>query len=199
MPKYAGNDGTCIDEAELEKILLEDSQKCHVPRTWQERQVAHGLAWEAERKSVHERLVSSQKYCAKACDKCFMPDNTARQAVRCHTCMLHLCFKCDFEKHSREPFHKRMFVSKTRNDVLLPTEFFDNWRRFEAGESKPAITFVMTITKIFVEVCVPCFIPPSCENCSETGTLSIMPNNQDAVVVTTQGSIWLIFTLIELV
>jgi hypothetical protein len=58
-----------------------------------------------------------------SCQNC---GNQKHQIVNCLDCNGLFCGNCDEHKHSSNPFHERVFFSKTRpGKQLLPTEYID--------------------------------------------------------------------------
>ncbi|XP_045023333.1 uncharacterized protein LOC116936194 [Daphnia magna] len=135
-------------------------------QTWQERQAI--AAWgRHDRRRIFTEYVSRQPLYHSKCDQCH--EDLDHCSVRCMTCKKHLCYQCDTNTHSGMPFHRRLFCSCDRLEILQPDHFID-------AEGN-------IITK---DVCVPCFVPHKCCDISCHGSMSLIPNITESIVVVTE-------------
>ncbi|XP_046642618.1 uncharacterized protein LOC124327667 [Daphnia pulicaria] len=150
---------------------LSDMQTRQQP-TWQEREAIR--AWgSTDRTRIFKELVSRQPLYHSKCDQCHLHLNAA--AVRCMTCKKHLCHKCDTGSHLTMPFHRRLLCSSDTLQILLPEHFID---------PKGNI--------IIKDVCVPCFVPHMCYNVECEGSMLLIPNLQESIVVVNESGRFLV-------
>ncbi|KAK4017496.1 hypothetical protein OUZ56_032909 [Daphnia magna] len=67
------------------------------------------------------------------------------------------------------PFHQRLFCSCDGLEVLQPDHFIDAERNI-----------------IKKDICVPCFVPHKCCDISCHGSMSLIPNVTESIVVVTE-------------
>lgn len=102
-------------------------------KTWQERQSEEQRKWEDERENVLNSFVENVGLIPNNCQKCL--SLLPHSAVRCRSCKKHLCWKCDFEVHSIEPFHLRSFINTEHQKWLNPSTFFyKDWNFIMKGD-----------------------------------------------------------------
>lgn len=129
-----------------------DDYKAKPKKTWQEVQVGHRLVCQADRPSVFEESISFKPHQERACEKCFSSCTLVNESVRCLTCVKHMCWQCDYERHSTDPFHRRLYVTKLVNEPMEPSLFFDiNW----TPKSKGYFHFKVLIK---VDLCSLCLL-----------------------------------------
>ncbi|XP_045028462.1 uncharacterized protein LOC116923942 [Daphnia magna] len=143
-----------------------DSMQIRRHQTWKERQAI--AAWgRHDRRRIFTEYVSRKPLYHSKCDQCH--EDLNHYSVRCMTCQKHLCYQCDTNTHSGMPFHRRLFCSCDRLEILQPDHFID-------AEGN-------IITK---DICVPCFVHHKCCDISCHGSMSLIPNVTESIVVVTE-------------
>lgn len=102
-------------------------------KTWQERSFENLENWDSIRNELHNLIIAKQIVTQSKCNYCHkikLPE----KAVFCETCNHELCWSCDYDIHSKNPFHNRIFVTKTVNEPMKNSVFFkEDWTKYLFG------------------------------------------------------------------
>ena len=114
----------------LNNLLLKNWKLCLTQKVLKKRQEGRLenqkwiLMW-SEKESV--ALESFKLYHSCMGFSCLNCGDQRNKKVNCLDCNELFCGNCDEQKHTSNPFHERVFFSKTRpGKQLLPTEFIDH-------------------------------------------------------------------------
>ena len=145
-----------------------------------------------DRTRIFKEIVSRQPLDHSKCDQCHYHLNAT--AVRCMTCKKHFCYECDEKFHLTMPFHRRLLCSSKTLKILQPEEFLDSEDSIikrgmginfnHSTRDKSLVLYCLQVFYIlFKDVCVPCFVPSNCFNLNCYGSISLVPNLQQSIVV----------------
>jgi hypothetical protein len=115
-------------------------------KSWKERVEATECAWKEAFQTLLEEVFATQAFNFLPCKKCGL--QLTAYVVRCSSCNMFYCGKCDLEHHESQPFHNRTLDTLTSSTCLLSHQFADeNGELFSKGWSE-SLFVLYKITKI---------------------------------------------------
>lgn len=93
-------------------------------QSWDERVEATETAWKTVFENLLDVVFSCRAFSPVKCCNCQRALGCL--SIRCNTCTVVYCGKCDLLKHEFNPFHSRLLESKNASTQLLSQEFVDS-------------------------------------------------------------------------
>lgn len=119
----------------IESVLDEKDYTTILKKSWKERVEATECAWKEAFKTLIDDVFAMQAFHFLPCKKCGL--QLTSYVVRCSSCNMFYCGKCDLEHHESQPFHNRTLDTLTSSTCLLSHQFADeNGELFSKGLSK---------------------------------------------------------------
>lgn len=94
-------------------------------KTWEQRRDKVEMDWNDNRSDLMSQFLYDQSFSSVLCSNC-KENHFDSYYVKCLTCRMKICDKCDNIMHHQQPFHHRFFQNKDTLISLLPTEFIEN-------------------------------------------------------------------------
>lgn len=92
-------------------------------RTWESRVKDVGDKWDESRDDICRDFIRTRKLSQSMCESCRML--VINRCIRCLTCKLSLCPRCDATVHVLHPFHQREIMRGSELAKMVSSEFID--------------------------------------------------------------------------
>lgn len=182
----------CSLDEEISQLKGKKDQQAVEDRNdteWIKRLAQYVVCWDGKRPWVFKKFVEFQFMAPGLCQNCCLES----ACVRCISCRMHLCGKCDFAAHTKMVFHDRLYFHAGSIYTLAPNQFLSSEKElYITGKCYffhhlfPPHTSYTDGLLCFTEVS-PCLFTSPCVSC-KLDTVSCVPGEKKAIVVTVIGT-----------